>query len=209
MARGDRYVALGLARVRSNWFTEVGRWSTSAALPLEFLKCVTIEEVRARLRTGRPFSALLVDGSVPGFDRDLVDEAKSCSCAVIVVDAGRSRRDWPALGATAVLTSDFGRDELLDILEEHAVRIGIGIEERDAGSRTDDRAVGAWRGRLVAVTGPGGTGASTVAMALAQGLAADVRLADLVALVDLALDADQAMLHDAGDIVPGVQELVD
>ncbi|HEX2381737.1 MAG TPA: hypothetical protein VHI95_03810, partial [Acidimicrobiales bacterium] len=77
MARGDRYVALGLAHARSTWFREVGRWSTSAALPLEFLKCVTVEEVRARLRTGRPLSALLVDGTVSSLDRDLVDEAKS------------------------------------------------------------------------------------------------------------------------------------
>ena len=28
-------------------------------------------------------------------------------------------------------------------------------------------------------------------------------------LADLALDADLAMLHDAGDVVPGVQELVE
>jgi hypothetical protein len=30
-----------------------------------------------------------------------------------------------------------------------------------------------------------------------------------VALADLALDADMAMLHDAGDVMPGVQELVE
>jgi hypothetical protein len=46
-------------------------------------------------------------------------------------------------------------------------------------------------------------------MALAQGLGADVRLEGLVVLADLALDADQAMLHDAGDVVPGIQELVE
>ena len=46
-------------------------------------------------------------------------------------------------------------------------------------------------------------------MALAQGLAADPRYAGLVVLADLALDADQAVLHDAGDVVPGLQELVD
>jgi hypothetical protein len=40
-------------------------------------------------------------------------------------------------------------------------------------------------------------------------LAADVRLGGLVVLADLALDADQAMLHDAGDVVPGLQELVE
>jgi hypothetical protein len=46
-------------------------------------------------------------------------------------------------------------------------------------------------------------------MALAAGLAADPRDAGLVVLADLALHAQQALLHDAGDVVPGVVELVD
>ena len=58
------------------------------------------------------------------------------------------------------------------------------------------------------MTGPGGVGRSTLAMALAAGLAADPRDAGLVVLADLALHAQQALLHDAGD-VPGVVELVD
>jgi MinD-like ATPase involved in chromosome partitioning or flagellar assembly len=66
-----------------------------------------------------------------------------------------------------------------------------------------------WRGRLVAVAGAGGTGTSSVAVALAQGFADDKRYAGHVVLADLALNADHAMLHDARDIVPGVQELVE
>ncbi|MDQ4132665.1 MAG: hypothetical protein M3179_05525, partial [Actinomycetota bacterium] len=58
-------------------------------------------------------------------------------------------------------------------------------------------------------TGPGGTGVSTAAIALAQALADDVRHAGLVLLADLRLHAEQAMLHDARDVVPGVQELVE
>src|SRR4029453_8698916 len=68
---------------------------------------------------------------------------------------------------------------------------------------------GAWRGRLVAVTGAGGVGRSTLAMALAAGLAADPRDRGLVALADLALHGHQALLHDAGDVVPGLLELVE
>jgi len=44
---------------------------------------------------------------------------------------------------------------------------------------------------------------------VAQGLADDPRLGHAVLLADLALHADQAMLHDARDVVPGVQELVE
>jgi hypothetical protein len=150
---------------------------------------------------------LLVDGGLSGVDRDLVDEARASGCAVIVIDDDRVRRDWLALGASAVLPSEFSRDALLDVLETHAVAIGRGdVLPAIDGPRA---APGAWRGRLIAVTGAGGTGASTSAVALAQGLGADVRYGGLVLLADLALDADQAMLHDAGDVVPGVQELVE
>ena len=34
----ERYVVIGLAHVRSDWFTEVARWSTSGSLPIEFVK---------------------------------------------------------------------------------------------------------------------------------------------------------------------------
>jgi hypothetical protein len=185
----------------------LARWSTSAAIPVEFVKCVTIEEVRARLASGRAFSALLVDGGLPGVDRDLVDEARACGCAVIVIDDGRMRRNWSALGASAVLPPELSRSGLLDVLETHAVAIGRGdvLPAIDGPSAVS----GAWRGQLIAVTGSGGTGASTAAIALAQGLGGDVRYGGLVLLADFALDADQAMLHDAGDVVPGVQELVE
>jgi hypothetical protein len=62
-------------------------------------------------------------------------------------------------------------------------------------------------GAVVAVVcGPGGTGASIVAAALAQGLAAT---AHDTLLADLARHAEQAVLHDVREVVPGVQELVE
>ncbi len=203
----ERYVALGLAHVRSAWFRDVGRWSTSAAIPVEFVKCVSIEELRARLMSGRAFSAVLVDGSLAGVDRDLVDSALEAGSAVIVVDDRRVDRDWAAVGVSAVLPAEFGREELLEALGAHATMIGRG--EPGLVGNDGDEVVAGWRGRLVAVTGSGGTGASVAAMALAQGLGDDVRYGGLVLLADLALRAEHAMLHDAGDVVPGVQELVD
>jgi CO dehydrogenase nickel-insertion accessory protein CooC1 len=126
---------------------------------------------------------------------------------VLVVNDGRVARDWNALGVSAVLPIDFGRGALLDALNTHAVMISRADEL--AIGETPRVAPGAWRGRLVAVTGPGGSGASTLSMALAQGFGGDARYGGLVVLADMALDADLAMLHDAGDVVPGVQELVD
>jgi hypothetical protein len=111
------------------------------------------------------------------------------------------------LSASVVLPGELTRTDLLDALGAHATPVA---RTEAAGTSADDLpSVASWRGSLVAVTGAPGAGASTAAMGLAQGLAADPRYAGLVALADLALDADQAVLHDAGDVVPGLQELVD
>ena len=204
----DRYVVLGLARARADWFGQVARWATAAALPLDFVKAVSGEEVRARLRSGRPFSALLVDGGLAALDRDLVDLAGRHGCAVIAVDDGRSPRPWRDLGVAAVLPADVDRGVLLDALRAVARPI---TRHDDAAVAADpvERAPARWRGWSVAVTGSGGVGRSTLAMALAAGLAADPRDAGLVVLADLALHAQQALLHDAGDVVPGVVELAE
>ncbi len=205
MAR-ERFVIIGVARARSQWFRAVAQWATSAAIPAEFVKCVSAEEVRAHLGSGRQFSVALLDGGLPAVDRDLLAAARDAGCPVIVVDDGHGRRDWRALGAASVLPALFNREQLLEALAANAVMVGGG----DAADAQDADAtfVDARLGRIVAVCGPGGTGASTAAIALAQEFAAYPRDAPVV-LADLALRAEQAMLHDARDIVPGVQELVE
>jgi hypothetical protein len=203
--RGERFVVLGLAHGQSGWFRDVARWSNSAAIPVEFLQCMAVEELRARLGSGRAFSAVLVDGGLPGVDRDLLDAARHVGCAVIVVGGRRSEHDWLVLGANATLPAEFDRTMLVDRLENIASRVGRGDEIAllpswsPAGSRAP----------LIAVCGAPGTGASTVAMALTQGLAADIGNRALVLLADLRLDADLAALHDARDVVPGVVDLVE
>lgn len=203
----ERYVTLGLARVRTSWFSEVARWATSGQLAMDFVKTVSAGEVRARLESGRPFSALLVDGGLPGIDRDLLELAREHGCAPIVVVDG-SARDWSAIGAADTLPTDFGRTELEAVLVEHATPIGRADDLPGQVDLGGERQAG-FRSRVVAVTGPGGTGRSMVAMAVAQGAAADPAHADTVVLADLALHADQAMLHDARDVIPGVLELVE
>ena len=203
--RGERYVVLGLAHARSDWFREVARWATSAALPVEFEQTVSLEQLRALLRSGRAFSAVLLDGGLPGLDRDLLDAARRAGCAVFVVGGPTVGHDWPALGANTVLAPDFDRTALLDALDTYSVRVGRGDDVAVIPTTTPN----GWRAPVVAVTGSPGAGSSTVAMALAQGLAADPRHGGTVLLADLHLDADQAALHDARDVVPGVAELVD
>ena len=203
---GERFVVLGLAPARSAWFRSVALWANSGALAADFVKCLSAEEVRARLGGGQPFSALLVDAGHPSVDRDLLAVARRGGCAVLVVDDAKVRRDWGGLGVAQVLPAGFDRHHLAEALAAHARPI------RRADALPDSRArpaPPAWRGSVVALTGAGGTGTSVAAIALAQTLGADVRHAGQVLLADLRRHAEQAMLHDAGDVVPGLQELVE
>ena len=199
---GERYVVMGLARPRQSWLREVAKWTTTASLPAEFIMCLSAEEVHARLDGGRLFSALLVDGGISGLDRDLIAAAQERDCVTIVVQSPGSQRDWEAVGAATTIAADFDRNALLAALGD----VAAPVAEVEASGVVTTTAPHRPSGRLVAVTGPAGHGASTIAMATAQGLAETGRA---VLLADLCLDADLAMLHDAGDIVPGVQELVD
>jgi MinD-like ATPase involved in chromosome partitioning or flagellar assembly len=200
----ERYVLLGLGTSRSPWFTEVARWATVGSIPADFVKCIAPEELRVRLTSGRPFSAVLVDAATGAVDRDLLDTAARQQVAVLVVDGSPpgSGPDWIGLGAAGVLPPDLRREVLLDALGEHARMIGsatdLPLDPAETPAEGPSRL-----GTLVAVTGT--AGASTIAMALAQGLGSRGR----PVLADLCLDADLAMLHDARDIVPGLQELVD
>lgn len=208
---GERYVALGLATTRAAWFNDVARWATVGSAPIEFVKCISAEELTARLGSGRVFSVILIDAGTNAIDRDLLDLAANRKVPVVVVDDGRTQRDFTALGAHTVLPVEFSRDQLIDTLRHVSTMIGGATALPVADPAGGDGSC--TRGLLFGVAGCGGTGASTVAIALAQGLAtANLATADTpqgVVLADLCLDAEQAMLHDARDIVPGVQELVE
>ncbi len=204
---GERWVLLGLAPPRAPWFEALARWATSAAIAAEFIKCISAEEVRVRLASGRPHSALLIDASSPAFDRDIVDAARTAFTPVIAVcDDRHPRFSGQEVGVAAELGAGFSAEELLDALSACCQMVGSGS---GVPPPLGDSAAPEWLGQLFSVCGPGGTGASTAAIALAQGLAADPRYARRVLLADLALRADQAMLHDAHDLGPGVQEIVD
>ncbi|HVF73952.1 MAG TPA: hypothetical protein VM938_02790 [Acidimicrobiales bacterium] len=193
----ERYVVLGLASARAEWFRAVAAWANAASLPADFVKCVSIEEVRARLASGRPLSAVLVDGRLPAVDRDLADRVRTAGAALLVVDDGRGGRDWHGIGVSRVLPASFDRRTLLDALAACAPP----VSRAEALPGDPVAAVPAPSGSVVAVCGSGGTGASTVAIAVAQGLGG--------VLADFALHAEQAALHDARDVMPGVQELVE
>jgi septum formation inhibitor-activating ATPase MinD len=198
----ERWVVLGLAPVRAGWFTDLARWSTAGMVPVEFVKCMSVDELVALLRGGRSFSALVIDAGSIGFDRDLVADASRHGCPTIVVADGD--RSFADVGASGSLPQGFDRVALLSALTQHTQK----VTRVGSGGTSPPPHAPAWRGDLIVVTGSPGTGRSTLSMAIAQGLATDPRRAT-VALADLCLDADLALLHDAREVLPGVQELVD
>lgn len=203
MLAAERYVIAGLARARADWFRTVGQWATAGAAPIEFVRCVSVSELRSRLTSGRPFSAVMLEGDLVGVDRDLLAVARESGAAVLVV-TDRADRDWASLGAAAVLPTDLSREQLLDVLGSKAMPVRHALADPDADG--DDRPGRERAGRVIAVTGAGGVGTSTAAIALAEGLAAED---DDVLLADLQRYAEQAMLHDTRVVVPGIQELVE
>jgi hypothetical protein len=202
----DHFVVLGLAELRSPWSEALARMSTSGVLPIEFVKCIGIDELRARLASGRRYSALLLGAGVPEADRDLIAVARDSGCPVMIIEDPRVVRPWTTLGAAAVLPSSPTRHDILDALHSFGRPVQV-IEHTRFETEPDETP--SHLGDLIAVTGVPGTGISTVAIAIAQSLAQAAQYRGHCVLADFALDADQAMLHDTGDVLPGVQELVD
>lgn len=204
----DRYVLVVVGRARERWLTELGRWSTTGAAPLEVLRCLGGEEALAVLGSGRRVSALMVDARA-AVDRDLVATAGAHDVPTLVVSDGSVHRDWEALGCVAVLDAGFDRDRLLSALAEHCTTVDrtrrparVTLARREPTACT-----------FVGVLGTGGSGTSTVAMGLAQAVGADSSTgtdgAGRVVLVDGARRGELAMYHDVGDVIPGLPELVE
>jgi len=207
----ERFVVLGVAPARREWFSRVGKWANEAALPVEFIKCISVDEVQSRLESGRAFSALLIDSSSPGLDRDLLDLATTLGCSPIIVDQGLVDRDWQELGARAAIPDRFEASDLRAVLGEHArwIREATAVTGADLFSQPDAPHAAPSLAHLVAVTGAGGMGTSTMAMGLAQGLTSQAGGRTPLVLADMALRSSQAMLHDTRDVVPGLLEFVD
>lgn len=201
------YALLTYGPHRSTWLTSVTRWSTSGALPARMTKCLSPAEVQHHLTALARHSAFLLEGRAPALDRVLVDAARAAGVPVIVLrSASADPAPWLAIGAHATVSEADSPAELLAALSTHAAA----IDERPALAAPVDLDLElAAPGRLIAVCGPGGTGASTIAIALAQRAASDPLEHDLVVLADLARNAEQAVLHDAHDVGVGVEELVE
>jgi hypothetical protein len=207
-----RYTVLALASPRTAWGQTLTQWASSGALPIECVKCVSADELIARLESGRRWSAAVLDGGLASVDRDLISRLAQARCPAIVIDDARVVRDWRALGAERTLPPALDRVRLLEALAEVATPVDDSVVESAQPQTVNRSPIG---GSVVAVCGAGGVGTSTVAAAIAQGFARDgggrnpFRHGEVVqtVLVDGCRNAEQAMLHDALDVSRGIQEL--
>jgi cellulose biosynthesis protein BcsQ len=194
-AMSARSAVLGLVSSAASWPRRLDSWATSGALPITVMFCPSVEHLQARLRSGqRP--AVLLDGDLPMVDRDLLGVVTGAGAAAVVVEGTRRRREWGELGATAVLPPSFDERQLLAAIEPRSQSSSAHLPAPAAPPHAP----------LVAVTGPGGTGASVAAIALAQGLAAGW---PRPLLMDCCLHAEQAMLHNAHGAHPGLADMVE
>jgi cellulose biosynthesis protein BcsQ len=181
---------LALVGPTVGWRQRVARWASSGTVPVVAF-CRSVEHLRASLAAGGA-PAVLLDGDLPAVDRDLLAAVTDAGGLALVVQGSRRRQPWTTLGAAAVLPASF---------DVHQLHEALGPAHMPA--RAPDAAVPA---PLLAVTGPGGTGASVAAIALAQGLAVTH---GRVLLADCCLHAEQAMLHNAHGAQPGLADLVE
>lgn len=206
----DRYVILGVARPRAEWFAQLARWSNDGSLPASFIKCLDADEVVARAAGLGRVSMVVLDGDAHGVDLELFSRLTRY-CALVVVVDDDDRRPWIRLGAHRVWPTALSVPMVRGVLETEAAVAGaatldVALQAMAGDTINDVLAPG---GSQVAVIGRSGAGTSTLAAALAQGLADDPTRSGRVCLADLALDASQALLHDSGDVIPGIQELAE
>lgn len=185
-------VVLVCAGAAASWGTRVRTWAGSDSVPLAITFCPSVDHLRARLRASPSRRTVLLDGDLPDVDRDLLADITAAAGVAVIVEGTRRRLAWQRLGAAGVLTADFDQTQLVSAITPSAA-LPVARETPAAGP-------------LIAVTGPGGTGASVTAIALAQGLAA---AAGRVLLCDCCLHAEQAMLHNAHGGHPGLADVIE
>ena len=204
----ERYRLLGLATPRAAWFRDLSRWATNAALPVEFVKCVALEELPRPVGLGSGVLGGRWSMPVwPALDRDLVDARPRGRRRG---HRGRRRPRPPRLGLARRRCG-----------AARAVRPGSAARRADRGRPAGPRPRA--RGRLHGRPRPGRAGAGGWSPSPVPAVAARrrwpwpwprasprrPRQAGHGAAGRPRPPRRPGLLHDAGDVVPGVQELVE
>ena len=203
MRTSSQVLVLGFATAQSEWPRRVVDWTASGSLRADFAQCISPAEFVERLRSESGPTALLIDEATGDPTPEVLTALREHECLIFIVGV-KGLPQWAEPGMLC-LRPDFGQNELSRGL---AARFATREHDRVAGEippfhRVDEPCDGA----LVAVCGRPGSGVSTTAIALAQGLASCDRSRRGVLLADLSWRADQALLHDAAAERPSIADL--
>jgi hypothetical protein len=160
----DRFVVLGLARSRCQWFSDLASWSSHAVAPIDYVKALTPGEAQALIGSGRRLSAVLVDAAISGLDREFIALVASIGATTVVVADAAVSRDWESLGCSAILSSDFTPAELVETLSRHAVPVDRSTRRATRSNVGPSPATAL--APLIGVAGAGGTGGHRTGAAL-------------------------------------------
>lgn len=213
----ERQAVLVLVAGRSGWHRSLAGLVDAALAPLALQRCLGADELLSQAASAAATGVAVVDASALGVGRDLFDRLRQLGWGTLVVDGERTARHWTTLGADAAVSPDAPAAEL--------ARLALGIAKAHASGRPREVAAthAPWErlatsgsetaearrcGRLVCVLGPGGTGTSTVARAIAQA-AASREASPTVLLADFARRPHQALLHGSTRDGGGLDELLD
>jgi hypothetical protein len=193
----SRHRVATLGRPGPAWPRAVARWGSSATLPVDATTCVSADELRSLVQSAS-VSLAIVEAGLPGVDRVLAADVRQAGAALAVVDGPTLGPAVGRLEPDAVLPPDFDADALSAVLQAH-------VRTRRRDTPATDVPEQAASARLLAVTGTPGAGTSTLAQALATGLAPRGR----TLRADLALEADQHVRHGVAPGHDGVFELAE
>jgi hypothetical protein len=181
-----------------------------SALAAEVVTCASPEQACSALVTGRRYSAVVTHAAAPGL------AAMAARAATPILSVGRGLPPGALASALATVATEVPQADA-------EVPSGSGVGPEPTLGSFPGRPGPA--GRLVAVCGPGGTGSSSVAAALAAAWGSEPAARPQapaappvppagggrarVLLADMALHADQAFLHGLDQPPSGLLQLVE
>lgn len=192
-----------LSTPRNPWIHEFLRWANSGVLTLHVTKCISTAELRAHLEAVTPGHLALLDAEVPGVSTDLLNLCDATQTQVLLYDDRAMRHSrWQAAGVQHLLTRDSTLHSVSKILQAQLIDR---VSETPHEFAYEPEAPG----KLIAVCGTGGVGVTSTACLLAQGLVQQLPLDQSVLVSDFSFTADLAVLHDASDVMPCLEEFLD
>ena len=209
----EKPLLTALVKGSHQWVRDLNRWANGSVIDQDFAVVLSVDELVSVARATRRRLIVMVDSEYHSVIPRLSQASEELDVQTVVV---RSTPRTPIDVPSGVTTIDypFTPDELgvltstlqaQNILDPYSGAEQPRLRQLDAPNASPKVSPTTTVGsRLIGVLGVGGSGASTIAMALAQTLAENHK----VVLVDLCAQADLSMYHDLDRALGGLADLM-